>query len=128
MKTAVILILILIALVAVLLSRFVWLPDIVTGRRAIVACVSNSVGDSFQVVQYWNEDFYCSLLKHGSPSGETNSVVLDPDGYKLWSCRIIFQTNDTATILTGRKEPGRYDVVRKQLIRPNGLTIQADRE
>jgi hypothetical protein len=127
MKSIVISMLTVVALLAVLLCRLIWIPDILTGKRVAVATATNSSGDSIEILQYWNEDLYCCLLRHKSPLGVVHSVVLDPDGFKLWRCAIVFETNSSAvTVRTGQKKLGRYDLSSDELTRPNGVIVRAD--
>jgi hypothetical protein len=70
-------------------ASVVWLPDVFTGAKHILASVSLADGNSFQIVQYWNHiDFYSTVLHHRKPDGSTETIPLDGDDRKRWKLPI----------------------------------------
>jgi hypothetical protein len=78
--------LLLLILPLVLLST--WLPDIFFSNASnanVLASKKLASGDTFKVVQYWNNaDFYNTELHHILPNGQLKVTVLDGDDYKTW--------------------------------------------
>ncbi len=81
----------------------VWLPDVISAPRSILAEQRVSSGHMFQVVQYWNRsDFYSTELHVTSPDGTTESHTLDGDDSKSWHLPLVIdEIARTATVTLG---------------------------
>jgi hypothetical protein len=63
----------------------IWLPDVISAPRHILAERRLADGHVFRVVQYWNRsDFYNTELVHLSPNGTIETHLLDADDSKSW--------------------------------------------
>lgn len=74
-----------VALLGLPLFIGVWLPDVISAPRHILAERRLASGHSFRVIQYWNRcDFYNTELLHFSPDGTVETQLLDADDSKSW--------------------------------------------
>jgi len=79
----------------------IWLHDIVLRRPHTLATENLPNGDSFRIIQYWNNiDFYNTEFLHITPDGTTNTTILDGDDKKQWRGVLrVNPSNRTATII-----------------------------
>ena len=80
----------------------VWLPDVVSARRNVLAKQQLTNGYSFQVIQYWNHvEFYSTALVVVSPDGSNKIHILNGDDSKKWRMQLaIDEQKRTATVLS----------------------------
>jgi hypothetical protein len=89
----------------------IWLPDIISAPRHVLAEERLASGHSFRVIQYWNRgDFYNTELWHAFPNGTVETTVLDGDDNKSWSLPLnIDEQNKTATVTLSGNRVKRID-------------------
>jgi hypothetical protein len=61
----------------------IWLPDLFIQNNIVLAERRLPSGDSFRVIQYWNQDCYYTVLEHRGPQG-LKTQVLDCEDRKRW--------------------------------------------
>jgi hypothetical protein len=90
----------------------VWPPDLFTNAKKIIASANLPDGNSFTVVQYWNNyDFYSTELHHRLPDGSMKVVTLDGDDRKSWKVPIAVDEQKrfvTVTLSGGRSRIVSY--------------------
>jgi hypothetical protein len=89
-----------VALLGLPLLIGVWLPDVISAPRHILAERRLANGHSFRVIQYWNRcDFYNTELLHFSPDGTVERQLLDADDSKSWRVPLLIdEQHKTAKI------------------------------
>lgn len=111
--------------ILVVLSRIVWLPDVLSGRRILLGEMKVVSGDVFTVSQFWNDsDFYTVEFRHLSREGP-QVFVIDPDAPKIWTCQLRIKESTTEVdVYCGGRPYGKYNWVRKEFITRNGVTLR----
>jgi len=110
-----------------LAKPFLWAVDMLTGRERIVAKQQLPNGGRIEVFQYWNDDFYNLSLRNIAEDGKQYECVIDPDCFRISSCKIdVDVTRGEATVTAGSAIWARYRWGAKELVRKNGLLIEAD--
>ncbi|MFA6174892.1 MAG: hypothetical protein WC701_14615 [Kiritimatiellales bacterium] len=88
----------------------IWLPDLFTGAKHVIASVSLANGNSFTVVQYWNRtDFYSTELHHRCPDGNITVSTLDGDDRKSW--KVPIAVDEQKRLVTVTLSGGRSRIV-----------------
>ncbi|HUS37589.1 MAG TPA: hypothetical protein VM680_19730 [Verrucomicrobiae bacterium] len=83
--TAVLLLICLVLFFAPLLIG-VWLPDVASAPRNVLAEERAGNGEVVRVIQYWNRvDFYSTELHYAGTNGAATVCTLDADDSKHWS-------------------------------------------
>jgi hypothetical protein len=72
-----------------LLSKYVWVPDVMPKSDLIVGEINVREGEWVGLCQVWGSDGYWTGVRHKLPSGEVLYVVGDPDTAKVWKCQIL---------------------------------------
>ena len=91
-------------------SRYVWVPDIVSGRITILASAVSPSGHTFQIVQYWNgSDFYTTELEDRGPDGQLHIAQIDWDDNKHWSCAVNLIEAERKVIIRFPSEPEMWE-------------------
>jgi len=90
-----------VALLGLPLLIGIWLPDVISAPRHILAERHLADGHVFRVIQYWNRcDFYNTELVHFSPNGTIERHVLDADDSKSWRVPLLIdEQHKTARIM-----------------------------
>jgi hypothetical protein len=110
-----------------LFTPFLWMVDILTGVRRVVAEHQLPNGGKIEVVQCWNGDFYNLNLRHVLQDGTQYLCVIDPDCYRMSRCTIAVETNlGLVSIKAPQSISAFYSWERKELRRNNGVVVEAD--
>ena len=82
-------------------AHVIWPPDVVRPRVHVLASATASMGDRFQVVQYWNRgDMYTTELEHLSPDGTFTVAQIDNEEGKQWFTRIRLSEQEQKAVVT----------------------------
>lgn len=88
------------------ISQYVWIPDVISPRAAVLASGTAQSGHRFQVVQYWNGvDFYTTELEDMNPNGQLTVAQIDWDDTKQWSCTMKVVEAEKKVVVTFPSEP-----------------------
>src|SRR5213594_1996908 len=93
MRLAVVIVITVFGLLVLWGSRFVWIPDLVSGKEVVVGSLPIRPGESIELTQVWAGDGYLTRLRHKLSSGRSLYAFGDPDSRKAWKCRLDHQTN-----------------------------------
>jgi hypothetical protein len=79
----------------------IWLPDLFVPNDNVLAERQLESGDSFKVIQYWNETCYYTVLEHRGAAG-LKTQVLDCEDRKRWRVPIsVDEKNKTIFVSLG---------------------------
>ena len=95
---------VLLILLVIGISRWVWIPDVISGKASIVAIKENDWKDRFAVDQKWAGDGYLTKLHVRFVDGREEEFVINPDGPKIWKCDLIWDNDkNTLSIMNGKR-------------------------
>ena len=81
------------------MSIGVWVPDILSGKRHVLAEVNMTDRTTLRVIQYWNHsDFYTTELQHWKNGDIIGQLVLDGDDAKQWSVELQLEDRDATVV------------------------------
>ncbi|MCC6142226.1 MAG: hypothetical protein IT368_00315 [Candidatus Hydrogenedentes bacterium] len=86
------------------LTGMVWLPDAIFRHWNVAGEVETPELGQAKLVQRWGDDFYTTLLVHKSPSGQTDSYMIDSDDDKIWECESAFDSTSIRFLVDGESE------------------------
>ena len=118
---------ILAVIVTLVCTSFVSPIDVFGGKERVVGKRELPDGERIEIVQYWNSgDFYNLELRHITNNQETYECLIDPDCLRLSTCKISIDPITCEATIAGRHGIlVRYRWVARQLVRKNGVLVQA---
>lgn len=106
--------------------QFVWLPDVFTGQKRVVATLAAKSGDVIVVRQWWNRvDFYTVELRHIDQNKKSYYCVIDADSPKWWTCKLRMGASGVDVIHNGITT-GTYYILSHKLTRSTGVECNGD--
>lgn len=68
----------------------VWIPDVISAPRNVLAELRRTNGETVRVIQYWNRcDFYSTELEYTGTNGVLARCTLDADDSKSWRVPVV---------------------------------------
>ncbi len=105
------------------ISRFIWLPDLVTDHPITLGQIRTTAGDRFRIVQLFVGDGYLTEFLHTDARQDTWSYVLDPDARKAWRAALA-QTNGLIELHVWNRRM-YYDPRSHNIVLTNGESVGA---
>jgi hypothetical protein len=113
-KVAAIIVIANVGVLVVQLLVGVWLPDVISAPRNVLAEERRANGESVRVIQYWNHsDFYSTELEYVGTNGILTKCTLDGDDSKSWRAPLIVDWDEKkAKVTLGGGRLRAVDLVR----------------
>jgi hypothetical protein len=82
-----------------LVSRYVWIGDIINKQETIIARVKTIDLDHIELIQLWAGDGYMTSLRHYDRKGVRCVIVGDGDAAKAWSATMVCDDSDSMILI-----------------------------
>ena len=89
-KAAVVFAIVNVGILVAPLAVGIWLPDVISAPRKVLAEDRRANGELVRDIQYWNRvDFYNTELEYSGTNGVSTRCTLDADDSKSWRVPLV---------------------------------------
>lgn len=93
----------------VLLSRFVWVGDVISGREVIVGCTKLPNGEIVELVQSWSGDGYTTFVRQNFEDGSSSNSEADHETIKAWSVSMKLEQESGYVVIKFNGKQWKYN-------------------
>ncbi len=115
---------VLVLCVIAIVSRMVWIPDVIRGTEITVGHVSLNSSTYVNITQQWNGlDGYWLRVYFYADDGNQYWTIVDGDSFKIWGFKYSLRANNTIIFFKENNVIFSLDISNKLLTKNDGVKI-----